>query len=278
MDLKWEADSLNDLVQVVIYLKKNKSGEILEYLGNYFIRKHLKYFNIDDYSMDFSTECCQTVDITDVITEGEYKLAFICELASANSYKFNLILKEKKKLKQKKFINVYVSLSQMIKFSIYHNIKLSWKKSNYKTFYLISLVKDNLLPEISIKSNEDPILSILNFAYFLTSELISIDNKSENLIYSLTSCILETQNLDISILSKQSIRSLLEILNTKRTIFVRILLILSYELLKNPNILSSNLLIEKIDFQNFSEFVSVMSSPLIEVLVFLTANKIANKS
>jgi len=279
MDIKWSVKLVNELVEIVSYLKKNKIGEILESLGNYFISEHVKYLKIENYTMEFSEE----IDTTK-ISDGEFKLAFICELINSSSDKnksFALTNKKKnkiRKIKRKKgFDNVYSSLSEMLKFCLGYKLKLTNITMNFESFYLTSILKEILIPEIKFKNKDDPNLEILSLPYFLTRELLEIDKIREDILYSNTSLILETQNLNLSILSKKQIREILDILNTKKTIFVRILLVLSFEVIRIENILSPLWLTRSICFNDYENFISKITSPLNEVCIFLTSFRIMHE-
>jgi hypothetical protein len=91
------------------------------------------------------------------------------------------------------------------------------------------------------------------------------------LLYNNTSLILKTEDLDISILNQKQILEIMEVLKTKKRIFVRILLVLSFDILREEDILNELWFHKNIIFTDYEEFKSVLSSPLIEVLIFLTS-------
>ena len=273
MEIVWSSNMVEDLCDIVNYLKKNKSGEIIEYLADYFIEKHSKYLKIEDYTMAFTDSLA-----ADKIGDGEYKLAYICELVHSFSKKYynfkSLSNKNKDKKNYKDEIkNVYTCFAFMIKYSISKKLVLK-NKIDYKGFYLTNLIKDKIVPESKVKDKKDPFLEILNLSYFLTTELIFFTNKDPNIVYKNTSLILNTQNLDISICDEKQIMELRSILKTKRTLYVRIMLVLSFEISKLKNILDPLWMAKSIYFENYENFVYVLTSPLIETLIFLTSEKI----
>jgi len=275
MDIQWSKDLIKDLINIVSYLKKNKIGIVLEHLGNYFIKKHSE---IENYTMEFSEEIDPSI-----ISEGEYKLAFICEIINSQSDRsktFSLINKKKsmvRKIKRKKgFENVYIAFSIMLRFCIGNLFKLNSIKSNYKTFYLTTILKDILFPERKIKNKEDPQLDILILPFFITKEIMKICRTDSNMLYLNTSLILETENLNLNILTIEQRRNILEILETKKTIYLRILLVLSFEISKIENIINPLWLLRTISFENYEQFVSKITSPLIETLIFISSFKSIN--
>lgn len=238
MDIKWTLKLLEELHEIVSYLKKNSIGKIMEILANYFIEKHKKYGKIQNYSMDFSND---VVDVSN-ITEGEYRLGFICELV---------------KVKKSNFKNVYNCFSYMIKFCLKKKLNYSTSKPDNKTSYLISILKDNLGT-----TNMDSIC----FSIKIVKKIINED------ILVMSSLMCETQNLDISILSSKYIRNILEILNTRRTIYVRILLVLTYEMMNVSDI--PVWILDKLTFSNKKQMISSLTSPSIETFIFLSSLRI----
>lgn len=270
MEIKWSLKLIEELKQIVSYLKKNEIGGILEQLANFFLNKHLKYLDIKNYSMGFSEQLDPSQ-----ITDGEFRLAFICELINSYPDKNKTVSLGKKKKKVKKikrpkgFVNVYFSFSAMLKYCIGNNFKLSREKIDYKGFYLTNILKNIIIPE---NKQSD----VLTLPYFLTKELMFICREDSKKIYKNSSLILKTEELDLTILTKKQIGEILNILNTKKTIFVRILLVLAFETLREDDILNELWMHKNIIFGNYEDFISVVTSPLIETLIFITHFQISN--
>lgn len=258
--IAWSNQMINDLTLMVGYFTTNEIGGLLEKLANYFIYKHRNKLSQENYIIKFSENVYP-------ITSGEHKLAFVCELANVYGIKSKIVIDKKN------FNNVYKWVAFMIKYCIIKLIKLE-NKMTFTDFFLTTLIKEkimpNILPNNIIKGKDDPITNITNFSYFLTKKLIYICKDDSNIIYKNTSLILDTQNLDISICNQKEINEICDILNTKRTLFVRILLVLTFQISKidinNPDWLS-----KVINFENYNEFVLVISSSLIETLIFLSS-------
>jgi len=259
---------IKDLSLIVDYFTRNQIGELLEKLANFFIYKHRHYLLIENYIMEFSDNIFQ-------VSPGEYKLAFICELANSHSNKsvmyYSLVDNKRTKTVKSKFKNVYNWLSFMIKYCIIKLLKLE-NKMSYNDFFLTTLIKEKVIPNNMLKNKDDPIINITNFSYFLTKKLIDISKDQPDIIYKNTSLISDTQNLDISICSSKQVREICNVLKTKRTLFARILLALSFHISKID--VNDTLWLSKyIDFENYDEFVLVISSSLVETLIFLTSIK-----
>jgi hypothetical protein len=292
--MRWSSGMIADLVIVINYFKKGGMGKTLEVLADYFIEKMKKKALIETYAMEFHHE---NLDVdAERIGPGEYKLAFICHLV-------NLRRNDKKKKREK---GVYDCLSIMIKYCIMKILKYKEKK-DYRIYFLSYIIKENLIPEHKIDEKDDKILEVITLAYYLTEEMIKITKSDEthkfeefrneryerdekecekvdtententenmNSIYDNRSLMSHCENLDISICTRKQIRELYSILGTKRTIFVRILLVLAFEIIYRKSSISKSWLNKFVKFKNRKEFLTLMNSPLVEVLLFVTSERI----
>ena len=282
MNIKWNAQSIHDLFEVVIYFKKNKIGHILECLGDYFIKKHLKHMSIKNYTMDFANETSVKEDIKiydiTMIKDAEYKLAFICEIASLYYVSFDKNFEKSSKnptRHENRFKNVYKCIEYMIKYCIckHKSYFSNTQKPDFIGSYLTNVLRDILIPGKKIEK-ESPYFNILYFSYFLVLEIIKSEKRNPTIVYNLTSLITETQFLDLSILPTNIRRNLHDILKTKKTLYIRFLLILTNELLKNKHVFDQEWLTEQIRFNTKEKFIEIISSPLVETIIFLTSERI----
>ena len=259
--MKWSAKMLEEVNEIVSYLKKSTMGVMLESFANYYMFKHEKYYTFENYSMNFANEVNDIVDPSN-ISNGEYKLAFICEL---------IYLRARDK-KEKIPKNVYEYFATMIRYCLRKKFiytAFSSQKMNYGGLYLISLLKEQFkdIP----KSNNDEIYFL---SYFLIKEIM-IDKRDTTL---LTSLRCHAENLDISFLNFPCRRSMYEILNTKRTLYLRFLLILTLEIVKTPNILRTTWVDAMVHFFNHESFLTLLNAPLIETIIFLTFYSLNDKA
>ena len=301
--MKWTSSMIADLVSVVDYFKRGGMGRTLEILADHFIEKMKKRAVIETYAMEFHHE---NIDIdAERIGPGEYKLAFICHLVNIRKKGG----KEKSgKKHREKIRGVYDCLSVMIKYCIMKILKYK-EKRDYRVYFLSYIIKENLIPEHKIDEKDDKILEVITLSYYLTDELIKITNSDEthkfeefrnegreeekekengkekdekeeiekenmNSIYENRSLMSHCENLDISICTRKQIRELYSILNTKRTIFVRILLVLAFEIIHRKSTVNKSWLNKFVKFKNRKEFLSLMNSPLVEVFLFITSERI----
>jgi hypothetical protein len=254
--MKWSLRSLEELNELVTYLKKSTMGIMLENFANYYISKHMKHSNFENYSMNFDNDVIDPFLISN-ISDGEYKLAFICELIKLHCKKKNENIPK----------NVYEYFANMLRYCLRKKFHypMTSLKIDYNGYYLISLLQEHfkdysgyIIPHES---------HVFHFSYYLIHEIMS-NNKDISLLISLIS---HAENLDISLLDFSSRRSMYEILKTKRTLYLRFLLVLTFEILKAPNISNSHWIGSTIHFSNRESFTTLLTSPLIETIIFCTS-------
>lgn len=254
MEIKWTESLVGDLHDIMIYLKKNKIGELLEILADYYIHKHNSSY--ENYTMNFSDSF-----LADNISEAEFKLAFICEIAHKIKY---IGKKYGPKYTNKKIsYNIYTYFSNMIQYCVSEIFHIEEKQNNYKIYYLNNILKQKLCKEH------------INLAYGLTKYLIDITNDLPHIINYNTSLLLWSQNFKIDLLSFEEIREIMEILGIRRSLFVRILFILAENLSQKKTDNLNYLWISKhISFTDYDSFLNVITYPLIEIIIFITAFKL----
>ena len=257
--MKWSQKFLEELNEIVTYLKKSNMGIMLEVFANYYMKRHMKYLEIKKFQMEFTEETITPSDISN----GEYKLAYICEL---------IYLRCKKK-NESNPRNVYECFSNMLRYCIRKKFTYIISRFDNSEYYLLDLLKQHFDSSELMSCGPNKQTQIKNnlqydFSYYLITEIMKNDD-----ISLLTSLTLNGENLDISFLNTEARRSICQILKTKRTLYLRFLLILTFEMLKIPNTLNSNWMNVLLHFSDRDSFTSILTSPLIETIIFLTYNK-----
>lgn len=265
----WDEESISVLNKIVKFLKRSNLGRILEYLANLYIDEHYSILKLNQYGMSFSKG--YIVD-ANLITDGEYKLAFICEIYQLKKLKdIDHTISEK---------TIYESLSEMIQYNLDLIFSINVGHPNYKEIYLTSLLKEVLYgmtksysvkQGVKIKVRKDKIIDQINYAYYMIREIIDVNNDLS--VFHLGGLITETENLDLSILTNQQIRNILKILNTKRRIYLRILLILSYEIIKK-NYSSEKDFIKSFVFKNYEDLCYCLNNSLNQTVLLISVYKI----
>ena len=165
----WDEESISVLNKIVFYLKRSNLGPILEYLANFYIDKHHSILKLHHYGMLFSKD--YIVD-ENIITDGEYKLAFICEISQLKKNKnINHTISEK---------IIYESVYEMVKYNIDLIFSINIGHLNYKEVYLTSLLKEVLYgmnksftvkEGVKIKVRKNRIINQINYAYYIIKEI-----------------------------------------------------------------------------------------------------------
>ena len=126
------------------------------------------------------------------------------------------------------------------------------------------------------KNKEERKTEIITIAYGFVIELINICEKKQDITRYLPGIIAASENINLNILTVEQRRALLNILGTKRTLFLRILLLLTYELyyIGDMNFSSDPYwlfhFISSSPYNNLSLFSSLISSPVVELTLALT--------
>ena len=266
----WNHETLNILDDIINIVKKGPLGEVLEYIADYYIKQNK--LDMDKYSLNFSVDC-----IDPDISDGTYKLAFLCD--SVNKKKRKKVKDTSCDLSSSSInrYNPYECLAYIIRHSVYKLFRLEVKKLNYKELYLIDILKRVVYIDETQTNNlkQKIITESFTVAYFLVTEVKKICDDTD-IIHFLPSLHNQIELIDLNILTTEQLRSILNILNTKRTIYVRVLLILTFELLKEVKITDSNWLVNKIQFTDKITFLDVTSNPIVEIVLASTAYTIAN--
>ena len=162
---------------------------------------------------------------------------------------------------------------------------------NYKELYMITILdelfkdhinginhKKNANNEIIISNNEHT-KNLLISAYFITKKIINdnIGNNGKNdLILKTETLYTHTQDLDLSFLTREHLNMFKHVLNTKRTIYVRILLVLSEFLLNEQNIINKQWVNDKLTFNTVKDLTQSLKNIMIEIIIIYTGNSIKN--
>lgn len=273
----WDEQSITTLNEIVTYLKRSKLGVILELIANFYIDRH-DVLQIDNYAMGF---CPGYIIDSSLISDGEYKLAFMCELFELKS---NEYLPINKKINSKV---IYKYFSKMIKYGFDNGFVIKMKNLNYREIYITSLIKNIIIPNngrnntnsyvkhgLNIKLRKDKISEIIKFSYFIVKQIISNNNFQ---IFNLQSLITETENLDLRILTQNQIKSILDVLNTKRKLYLKIFLVLTYKLIKDEYY-NKDAFIKRIVFHNQKEFINVLVNPVTEIMLLIIVINISKRN
>ncbi len=285
----WSTPMITDLVYIVNFLKNHTIGAIVELLANSFIDKHSQKLSLDNYSMVIQHDSDKNV-----ITEAEYKLAYICELVFLYGYmkkKKDKMKNKKKKIKLYLASNVFFCFGYMLASSIHLIVKfkhfmldnkLSFLNNVlYNTFSNSSFSNNSNFNTNSSNTNYNTnlsdklLLSSFNISSNLTLELLLMQSELFN-IYDMHSLLLSTEIMKTDICNEKISRDIRNILDTKKILYFKVLFVLSYEIYKNADIINKSWIYRKIHLLNEADFLCLFNDSLVETLIFITAYRLYN--
>lgn len=270
MEILWTTELITELKTIVEYLKKNPIGSVLEKFSNYYVYKHREVKKLENYSMNFLDQRTSInrndLGTTDDISDGEYRLAFLCELTRSIKNSTSKIYRS----------DIYKYLNYMISYCLRRKIKniINRPKLDNETSYLISLINENVG-----NSNQDMCLLSLGFVkqiwtIFESGDSLSSNSQSSNDLRTsnnLPNLITQSEIIDMSFYKDDIKRAMLDVIykdvppnHKKKTIYLRFLLCLSYELTRKKFDIQ-----KFVSFSNYKDFVFVITNPVIEVTLFL---------
>lgn len=278
----WTAESVNTLKEIMDLVNKTKIMEPLGYIVKYYINKHRpreKEYNI------------LTVDVpAETISRDMMILAYICEIHIKKHHKESTVIFQD--LIYRCFgrvifdvINeIYIQSNNLYNNSRNERIRKDWPLS-FDEMYLISTLNS------VIGSGTSESKSMILSAYFMTCQIMELDRGTNLLLFMETLC-LRTEDLDLSVLTSEQIHAGMEVLRTKRKIYLRILLVLCDYLL-HENVTQSvvthdnksdrsgvtfgnNWLFSKSTINNNTELKNYLNDVAVEMIIALTGFLLIN--
>jgi len=246
--IEWGQGSVDTLSSIIKQINNRKIAIELEKLSNVYIEFNGYLLNRSNYGMNLSEESSHQADH---IKDGEYKLAYICELYIMQR---ELLIESSNKKYKMTSKDVYMTMGNIIFEGIQKLFTFQEGSLGFKELYLISMMK-RIMDSENIKK-------AVTTVYFLIIRL----TYSKGLVYKLDTLITMTENLDINILTKQELSELMEILNIKRKLYAKIFLVLLYEIIhiKNMKTWIDNIC----NISNMEEFTDMLTNPLLEFIIY----------
>ena len=247
--IKWDNKSIHALDEIMNIIMKSKLMELFGYIVQTYIEMHEYFKNFNDYTLD-------TVEKQKNINENILMLGYVCEL---------YISKNKKNKKYMTKNLVYFSFGKIL-YEIISNIFLyNIPRLQYTETYIVRLVN-----EIIVKTPNIHTQQMVISAYFLTKYLISNNN-----MFSLMNILmLRTEELDITILTPKQSRDIMNTLGTKRTLYLRIFLVLSEHRIREKFMIANVWYKVKFNIRNKNDLCLLLEDVIIEIIICLVANYI----
>ena len=126
----------------------------------------------------------------------------------------------------------------------------------------------NLLNDNNSNQNRKEYIEIVTNCYFFCFKFFQVSTTFLNKIENLMS---RTQELDISILSKEQIRDIKDVFHSNRTLYVRIFLVVCNEMIRNKHKFDANWVDFKCTSKDKNSFNLLFNDPLVEMNIWMSS-------
>lgn len=303
-DILWDQKKIQQLGSFIDYLIQTKKGRILEPLADYYIHKNSHKFPSEAWEMVLEEGLSESF-----LSDGQIKLSYICYLAfmvskpkskkkagDGKSGVNNAPPVVKKTETLKKDVNIYSLINRMISYCIINRLKVfeNEKKLTFTDFYLINMLRENFADILETDTKE--LIESILFALDLYRELLVARHESIeefNLFMENSSLMLHAEGMNIGFLSRADRKDMYDILGRacgiplegtlsyggRETFFIRIVLTLIFDCIKQKLTWDriKQWVKNKFKFHNEEGFKALLSSPVTDLILFLTQRSVLEK-
>lgn len=169
----------------------------------------------------------------------------------------------------------YFSISRIIYTGVIENLALDMWTLSFAELHTVNFLSQKLINDKYNTKTDNYTSEVVKICYFCVWKLL-LTVKGSNL-YSLRNLVMNSQDVDISILSKEEIREIKELFHTNRTIYVRILLVVCQEVLRREEDFDTFNLNHICEARDRDSFKIMLNSFLLEIHLLLSSNNINRK-
>jgi hypothetical protein len=252
--IEWTMEGINAVNEIMDMINTSPLMEPMGFLVQQYIEmESLSNDSFKDYTILINDKPIKDTD--------NLLLAFVCE---------NYLKKiPSKDITRKK---VYRAFGKIILTVIKDTLLYPVTTLQYKELYVVNLVNDVLVPRPTQLTGQ-----IISSCYFLTKYLIYVlryDNKY--LLDFMETLLTQTQDLDITILTPEQQRNIKTVLDTKRTMHLRIFLLFSYNMIRERSPIKAEWFKKKLKLSDKKGFQMVTDDIVMETIICLVANKLTD--
>ena len=249
-NILWSSDTLDTLKNIMEYINKHKLMQPLGHIVRYYINKYQPYDNKDYDILSVDT-------VPDDINREILILAYICEIHIKTRPLKNTIVSNSL---------IYISLGQIINEVLEDIFYYDRLEPTFEEVYMINIVNENIS-----KTSTSQTRDIITSCYHLTKRIITyIELSQDHILVYMETLHLRTQDLDMSFLTGTQIREFLSIFQTKRSLYLRIFLVLSDYMLRERTILNNNWILTKASIIDKDDFVEMLDDMIMELVITIT--------
>jgi hypothetical protein len=248
-NILWSSETIMTLSILENKINSHKLMQPLGHIVKYYINKHQT--NSNEYKIRLIDNISEPIDKNILI------LAYVCELKLQNSMNFDSVITDRM---------VYSSFGKIIYEVISDIFRYdSWELSFDENF-LVNLLSDILPSSKTSKTRE-----IITTSYYISKYIIKyIEQSRDNLINYMPSSIAITQEIKISIFNSEQIRDCLNVMGTKRRLYLRLLMSICGYMLHEDIDRIISLIFKNTEIINQSDFNNMLSDMMMEITITIT--------
>ena len=255
----WSEKSINTVNNIMLYLNGTK---MIRPLG-YMVKKFLDKYSTSEFNIT-------TVQDIMTVPRDSIFLAYACEVYLKHHIEGDIVLSNK---------IIYKVLGKIIYevingFFSYRDWDLGFEET-----YLINLLSELYSSSVTNetkKNNEDKktdeTKETVRSCYFFTKQLIFLLDQNPNLMYFMDGPIVKCQDLDLTLLTKQQNREILSILRTRRTIYLRLLLVIINEIIQENTTVNIIWIKQKTKIKSLHMLRDLLDNIIIQIIIIITGN------
>lgn len=253
----WTGETISTLKKIMAYINETKLMPSIGYLVRQYVLSHDKYSEYRIMAID-----CDTQDLRkDILI-----LAYICEVYLEKNYEeTKLIMTDK--LIYRTFGKI---ISEMIRNTFSYD---DWILS-FREMYMINLIGETLSPDY--KNQSDLVPEVVRSSYFSIKYLMSLLNHPKSsepeILYSMVVLYLRCEELDLSLFTDRQIKDFLDIIGTKRKLFLKIFIVMSNYMIRRKTALGASWLLDITKLSDLNGLKTMMTDPLMEFLLVMSGN------
>lgn len=252
-NILWSSESITTLSILMENINNNRLMRPIGHIVRYYIDKHQPYYNeykirtIDSIDKKIDTNLDKTILI----------LAYICEIYLKKSLNSDTIITTSM---------IYLSIGKVIYDVSSELFKYKVTDLSYSETFLINILTEILPAEKTYRYRE-----IITTSYYIFKYIVKyIEYSQDSILSFMASSVVRSNEIDINIFTSNQVRDCLNVLKTKRTLYLRLLLSISEYLLHEDIDLIVDLIFNKTNISNQRQFEDMINDMMIEIIITVT--------
>lgn len=244
----WSDKSIETINNIMQYLNTTKMIQPLGYMVEKYLARHLEKVEYQIHTANNIT-----------VQRDSIILAYTCE-TYIKVHQLDNVITNKKLYKIFGKV-IYEIINEFFSY-------IDWEL-NFEENHLI-----NLLTEIfpTHLDNNIDIREIVRSGYFFVKHLIITIEQNPNLSYFMDSLLVKCQDLNLDFLTNKQKREILSILRTRRTLYLRFLLIIINDMIHEKSTINILWIKRKMRIKNIQMLRDVMENVTIQMIITITGN------